>query len=660
MQIQWTVFPSQSASSMRLMTGSLLDLGTHLASVGPFDDKAQCPWIKLATFGPQRSDKGSYRTNANIVQVHGVEGDYDGGVIQPKEAITLLERHQIRAIVYTSASHTPERPRWRVLAPTSGPMPPAARYALLARVNGALGGVLAAESFVLSQSYYYGEVKGRSFDLLCTYEDPEEGTCIDELDELDNIAMGKPVPLREGQRREGGISLDMFETACEAAGRRLRTGDGRRALLKSYIASRSSRGLLPEEIEGLVGVVVGKYFDPADPPNPQDVLDIVRHFVAKDGGGVQPASSSVEIALTTPGEKPAKEPLFRSAGDLLDDIRPIQWLVNGCLEQDALCMIFGPPASGKSFLAIDIAACVASGLHWHTREVKQGAVFYVAGEGHNGITRRMAAWQKVNNRSLKGVPLYKSTRAVMVLDRQAASDMAEEIARMVEVTGVVPVLVIIDTLARNFGEGDENKQADASKFIEHLDEFVRRRWKCTVGIVHHTGHDADRARGSSVFRGAMDQEISVKPRVAGLVDVSWTKMKDAELPEPFALAIKQVGLERFDEDENEITGAALVIAGDPLDVEVAKSSKGASVKARQVVDIITAGWPGTAPVAVQLTMSTRSTERMLTKMVKVGLLEKPAYGQYKVAEKTIDELSQIGGLLITDDSKSSRSASEKS
>ncbi len=47
-----------------------------------------------------------------------------------------------------------------------------------------LGGVLAAESFTLSQCFYFGRVNGAPYE--CAQD---EGRCIDELDELDDIAV---------------------------------------------------------------------------------------------------------------------------------------------------------------------------------------------------------------------------------------------------------------------------------------------------------------------------------------------------------------------------------------------------------------------------------------------------------------------------------------
>ena len=73
-------------------------------------DKACLPWLKLATFGEKRSDKGSLRHDENVIAVSGIEADYDAGQIPFADAVEKLLKAGglgIRAIAYTSPSHTP-------------------------------------------------------------------------------------------------------------------------------------------------------------------------------------------------------------------------------------------------------------------------------------------------------------------------------------------------------------------------------------------------------------------------------------------------------------------------------------------------------------------------------------------------------------------------
>ena len=107
--------------------------------------------------GDLRSDKNSLRHDANVLAITGIEADYDGEQIDVDAAVSLLRAAGILVIVYTSPSHAADAPRWRVLCPCSRDLP-TDRTRLLDRLNGVLGGVLAGESWTLSQSYYYGSV----------------------------------------------------------------------------------------------------------------------------------------------------------------------------------------------------------------------------------------------------------------------------------------------------------------------------------------------------------------------------------------------------------------------------------------------------------------------------------------------------------------------
>ena len=347
-----------------------------------------------------------------------------------------------------------------------------------------------------------------------------------------------------------------------------------------------------------------------------------------------------------PEEEPER-PLFTAVSDLLDGLKPILWLIENYLETDALSMVFGPSGAGKSFAVVDMACCVATGTPWHGMPVKQGAVFYIAGEGHNGLARRFAAWQKASGVSLKGAPIYKSNRAVMLLDGNAAENLAKEVARLCRIHKCVPSMIIVDTLARNFGDGDENKQADANRFIEHLDEYIRRIWLCNVMVVHHSGHDMDRARGSSVFKGAMDQEIWIKGSM-GLIEMQVTKMKDAEIPANRRFKITQIGLSVEDDCGVEITGAYLEIDGNPLEFKVGTRQNGTDITALDVAKAMYPRWPGVPPMASTLGCSERSMSRVMKAMKDQGMAVQASSKQagWELTEAAIDHLSMTGFIVV--------------
>jgi hypothetical protein len=148
--------------------------------------KPLLPMLKLARFGGQPSAQGALRNDGNLLAVTGVEGDYDDEQMPVGEAVKRLDNAGIAFIVYTSPSHDPLKPRWRVLCPLATEHPPAARRALVDRLNGILGGGLARESWTLSQAYYFGRVDGAPFELYVGDHEP----CLDDVEELDAGALG--------------------------------------------------------------------------------------------------------------------------------------------------------------------------------------------------------------------------------------------------------------------------------------------------------------------------------------------------------------------------------------------------------------------------------------------------------------------------------------
>ena len=303
--INWSIFGSHSASRVTRGSGDWSDLLNVIKGAGSHPNKASCPWIKMAAFGDLRTAAGSLRNNANVQVVYGLEGDYDGGLISVDEAIKRLELHNIRAAVYTSPSHTPEKPRWRVLAPLNSPCLPEQRSGLLARLNGALGGVLAGESFTLSQSYYYGQVDGApEYRVAVTFDDPDDGVCVDELHELDAIAQGKAsaqlVASPLGDPMAPADPMDAFSQKVQQTGRKLRTGDGRRDLLKSFVASRVARGIRGGDIMTMVFGLCSAYFDPADPIDERDIQLIQAWAQERDDKAIEEGATFAAALLPKP------------------------------------------------------------------------------------------------------------------------------------------------------------------------------------------------------------------------------------------------------------------------------------------------------------------------------------------------------------------------
>ena len=227
---------------------------------------------------------------------------------------------------------------------------------------------------------------------------------------------------------------------------------------------------------------------------------------------------------------------------------PVAWLIDGWLVENTLAGLVGPSGSCKSFLAVDWACRVATGTPWHGRPVKQGAVFFIAGEGRSGLRKRIAGWEAANGVPIAGAPLFLADALPALANEYNAAAVQAEIAEVAEAlffeSGCEPSLIVIDTVARAMAGFNENASDDMGRLIQGMD-WLRQGWGACVLSVHHTGHGSEtqeRARGSSAYRAALDSEFVTRGDEA-TVTLRATKAKDWNCPEPLALTRRTVAIE---------------------------------------------------------------------------------------------------------------------
>ena len=103
------------------------------------------------------------------------------------------------------------------------------------------------------------------------------------------------------------------------------------------------------------------------------------------------------LAKRAPVWKP-EPPKSKYGGFTWDDIDApgleYDYLIDSFLTERGRSVIGGPSSSGKSFLAIHAAMCVARGQDFFQYPVKRGGVIYQAGEGGHGIKKRLKAYRQ--------------------------------------------------------------------------------------------------------------------------------------------------------------------------------------------------------------------------------------------------------------------------
>ena len=214
-----------------------------------------------------------------------------------------------------------------------------------------------------------------------------------------------------------------------------------------------------------------------------------------------------------------------------------KFLIEDVIETPCTGMVFGPSGGGKTFFVLDVILHIACGKKWLGKQVQQGTVFYVCGEGRHAIPRRLKAWETFYKTELPyGKFLMSSAR--IDFSPESVRGMIMEIDTMHEQVGA-PAIIVVDTMARALpGEADENSSKDVGVFIDECDR-LQQKYNCVVLIVHHTGHSdnaSKRARGSSAIKGAMDVEMLISKERT----VEWTKTKDMEPHPPIKFDLHQV------------------------------------------------------------------------------------------------------------------------
>jgi hypothetical protein len=158
MSFSFTKFDNVFASTLTVEEIEIDDLKTLIETTVAANGE-DLPLGKLAVFGSRPSPPspggkgGSLRWDGNVLEVTGVEGDYDGGQMPIEEARQRLDDAGLAFIIHTTKRYTPAAPRWRVWLPFSKPLAPHERSRMVSRLNGVVGGSLSRESWALSQSY---------------------------------------------------------------------------------------------------------------------------------------------------------------------------------------------------------------------------------------------------------------------------------------------------------------------------------------------------------------------------------------------------------------------------------------------------------------------------------------------------------------------------
>jgi len=567
------------------------------------EDKAAEGWFIPASF------EQHYRNAENLIERHALTLDYDNVTASEVTKIQSELKNYAYAI-YTTWTSTPEKPRVRVVVPTSRPMSADEFCAVSRRVASWAGIELAArESHVVAQMMYMptrkpGSAfkskigKGQWLDVdgvLAQYsnwtdrnewpkrKDHDSTYKSDELptppDEKQGVvgdfcrAFNVPqaierfkLPYEEvsenrwtytdGTRAEGAIVYD--------EGRKLHShhdSDPARGQQNSFDLVRLHKfGALDGEHGAELPVterpsfraMVAEALQQPEVRTQQAASDfeVLPQDILGNADKVdaQPEGTAVAGEGGNEAQQNAPTILARHLSEVLSNPTTPSWLLRDIVEKGVIALIAGPRGSYKSFLALD----------WSMRcALRNEPVYVVSAEGGD-FDRRAQAWVMTfaPERAVETLPLYVVERR---LDLNGKDHGIQAIRDDVKQLAIKPVLFVLDTFSKLSGGLDENDNSQVKAFIGRLDIGLKRAYGATVLLVAHTGHkELGRARGASALGADTDSEYIVsRNELDGSVSVTRQRFKSSpELP-PLTYQPDVVDLGRKDDEGGAVTSLVL-------------------------------------------------------------------------------------------------------
>ncbi len=484
-QIAVTLFPTEGAQRKKAAQLTLHELADLIQKTTK-PTKAELPWIKLATFGAQRTKKNSLRSNDNMISFGGIECDYDEKQISFEQAQETIKKVRLNALVYTTSSYKPDAPKWRILAPLAEEIVlpsieglsgedirrvreerTAIRARLVARINGLFGGTLCGVSFVLSQGFYFGGLDDNPSHRAIVVNG---GDYIDQRPDLDAGAIGKRGK-KDKAAAEPKTKADIFERAGEeeTSG----PGSGSRADIAQMFAEIHSGENYHENIRDLaihfaktgmeIGAVKNLLYGAMDASEgPHDERWEARRN-NPEGNSTQGVANLVDSAFEKVAEDGEAEkvaalpPLVAySYNDLRKlPLESVAWSVEDFVLDGAVTGYFGDGGTGKDLTAFQLAIASISDAKWLGREVKQGRTLYLPCEDDwRELRRREEAisWHykqqgkfKPRSDDLKVIPMIGKNTIIGSIRARTGLVKAEPAYEMLkkEIANFKPQLVIV-------------------------------------------------------------------------------------------------------------------------------------------------------------------------------------------------------------------------
>lgn len=442
------------------------------APVAP--SKAALPLFVCGPLDGTKTPKKSVRHNAAIKAITCAIGDYDAEQMQPALARERMKASGLEALIYTSPSHKPERPRWRVVVPLARALPRKGRdlATLYRRIVGHVdrllgGGVLTDESYTLSQSFYYGHVEGAPYEVF-----HEHGA---RLDGLKVPALELVRSERQQNTHTPAHSMAHWIAMIQDGTYHVATRD----IVAHYISTGMRRDDAVAATQALMMLAPVK--DDKWKARYDDIGRAADGAIEKGWAGPQPADvEKLAAALKQPSADDTVLPfkLLTGAKLMKQTFAPMKFWLSGALRFTVgAYLVTGKPKRGKSLMCIGVALTMAGCVphYLDSRTDSPGAALYISCDDPS---------QERMQRRIKNIGDATDSFALMTdIDKSQISsiDLLDTVKRATPTLR----LVVIDTLSafRDSQRGESPYQQEYDE-LKALNDWAHAN-ECVVLVVHH-------------------------------------------------------------------------------------------------------------------------------------------------------------------------------
>jgi hypothetical protein len=193
-------------------------------------------------------------------------------------------------------------------------------------------------------------------------------------------------------------------------------------------------------------------------------------------------------------------------------LTPPDFVLDGILQRRFLYSLTGKTGSGKTAVALYIAACVALGRSIGDLEVQQGRVLYLAGENPDDVRYRWCAMGQQMDFDCDNID-------VLFLPRFSLSKTSIDLSTIGEL-----LLVVVDTSPAYYEGDDVNSNTqlgDHARMLRRLIELPGQ--PCVLALCHpNKKGDELEPYGAGAFINEVDGNLTISGDIGG-VELHWHK-----------------------------------------------------------------------------------------------------------------------------------------